>query len=445
MDLVTMSKEELKRMEVMQLLEGQRMRQRSAAEVLGVSVRQVKRLVRSYRRAGAAGLVSKQRGKPSHHQLDRGTVQTAVDLLHGRYAGFGPTLAHEKLVEVEGVKMSLGSVRKIMLVEGLWKAKKARKAEVHPLRARRASYGELVQMDGADHDWFEGRSERCTLLVMIDDATGQLGALSFVPEESFHGYCELVQQYLVAHGRPAGLYTDKHGIFRVNIPNVGTGDNLTQFGRAMQSLEIPILCANTPQAKGRVERANLTLQDRLVKEMRLRRINTMQQGNAYLPEFILDFNARFAVQPRCSLDAHRPLLDQHNLDQILAWQELRTLSKNLTIQFKNIVYQIQTDRPAYAWHNAQVIVCQDGQGKITILYKDQPLVYTVFKKQSHQSELVTSKQVNHILLNQSKTHKPAPDHPWGYAARHGLQPMLECPPAGGHSNSSDKGDISINP
>ena len=420
MDLLTMSKEELSRLEVMEQLQEKRMGQRTAAEILGVSVRHVKRLLRSYRSEGAAGLVSKQRGKPSHHQLDTEMVQAALDLLKGRYADFGPTLAHEKLVEREGLKLCLGSTRKIMIEEGIWKAKRARKVEKHPLRERRACYGELEQMDGTDHDWFEGRSERCTLLVMIDDATGQLGALSFVPEESFFGYCNLLRQYLAAHGRPAGLYTDKHGIFRVNMPNAGSGDNLTQFGRAMHSLEIPILCANTPQAKGRVERVNQTLQDRLVKEMRLLGINTMQQGNAYLPEFILEFNARFAVQPRSSLDAHRPLLAHQDLDQILAWQESRSVSKNLTVQFKNVVYQIQTDRPAYALHNAQVIICQDTQGKITILYKDNLLDFAVFHKQIRQAEVVTAKQVNHVLLNQSKAHKPSENHPWAYRPSHSI-------------------------
>ena len=407
-----MSKEELSRLEVMERLQARQMGQRTAAEVLGVSVRQVKRLLSAYRREGAAGLVSRQRGKPSHHQLEPGRVQAVIDLLTGRYAGFGPTLAHEKLVELEGVKMSLGSVRKIMIEEGIWKAKKVRKLEAHPLRERRACFGELEQMDGTDHDWFEGRSERCTLLVMIDDATGQLGALLFVPEESFFGYCGLLRQYLGAHGRPVGLYTDKHGIFRINIPNAGSGDNLTQFGRAMQSLEIPILCANTPQAKGRVERANQTLQDRLVKEMRLRQIDTLQQGNAYLPEFMADFNRRFAVQPRSSLDAHRQVLAHQDLDQILAWQESRTITKNLTIQFKNVVYQIQLDRPAYALHNLQVTICQDLQGKVAIFYKGKALAYTIFHKQQRQSEVVTAKQIDRVLLNQSKAHKPAPNHPW---------------------------------
>src|SRR5664280_1240496 len=420
MDLLTMSKEELSRLEVMEHLQEKRMEQRTAAEILGISVRHVKRLLRAYRWEGAIGLVSKQRGKPSHHQLDAETVQSTLDLLKGRYADFGPTLAHEKLVELEGLKLCLGSVRNIMIAEGIWQAKKVWKQAGHPLRERRACYGELVQMDGTDHDWFEGRSQRCTLLVMIDDATGQLGALSFVPEESFFGYCGLLRQYLGAHGRPAGLYTDKHGIFRVNMPHAVSGDNLTQFGRAMLSLEIPILCANTPQAKGRVERVNQTLQDRLVKEMRLRRINNMQQGNAYLPEFIADFNARFAVQPRSALDAHRPMQAHQNLNQILTWQEPRLVAKNLTVQFKNVVYQIQTDRPAYAWHNAQVNICQDALGQVAILYKNIPLDYTIFHKQTRQAEVVTAKQVDHVLLNLSKAHKPAPNHPWAYRPSHTL-------------------------
>ena len=408
MDLLTMSQKEVNRLEVMQRLDEKRMKQKAAAELLRVSERQVKRLLRRYREQGPSGLVSKRRGKPSSHQLAEETRREVLDLLKGKYKGFGPTLACEKLVEVDGLKISDESVRKMMMAEGLWKAKEARKLEVHQMRERRACDGELEQMDGTDHDWFEGRSERCTLLVMIDDATGKLGALSFVPEESFFSYCGLLRQYLAARGRPAGLYTDKHGIFRVNIPNAGLGDNLTQFGRAMQSLEIPILCANTPQAKGRVERANQTLQDRLVKEMRLRRINNMQQGNTYLPEFMADFNARFAVQPRSSLDAHRPMLAHQNLDQILAWQETRLITKNLTLQFKNVVYQIQTDRPAYALNHVQVTVCQDDQGKVAILYKGNELSYTIFQKQEHQAEVVTSKQVQ----RPRKPYKPGPDHPW---------------------------------
>jgi len=211
------------------------------------------------------------------------------------------------------------------------------------MRERRACFGELVQIDGSDHDWFEGRGPRCTLLVYIDDATGELLELWFVPEETFIGYCEASRHYFEFYGKPVTFYSDKHGIFRVNQEQtIGLGSGLTQFGRAMLELDIQIICANSPQAKGRVERVNQTLQDRLVKELRPRGISDIEAGNAYLPEFRQVFNRRFAVVPRSSHNAHRPLLKKENLDRILTHQETRTLSKNLTVQYNKVIYQIQS-------------------------------------------------------------------------------------------------------
>jgi len=410
--LLTMSANELSRLEVMQGLEDRRLKQKEAAEILGVSVRQIKRLLSKYRKDGASGLVSQRRGKASNNQLSAEVKQKGLDLLKGKYRGFGPTLAREKLVEVDGLRISDESVRQIMLVEGLWKARKVRKITVHQMRERRACFGELVQIDGSPHAWFEERGPASTLLVAIDDATGQLVGLLFVEHESFHSYACLVKAYFERYGKPVAFYSDKHGIFRVNQASVGAGEALTQFGRAMQDLEIQILCANTPQAKGRVERANQTLQDRLVKEMRLRGISTMEQGNAYLPEFIVDFNQRFSVPARSQHDAHRPLTRLENLAQILSWQESRSVSKNLTLQFKKVVYQIQTKRPSYALRNAQVTVCEDAAGQITILYKTKPLEFTIFHKQAHLAEVVDSKEVDRALQNQYLARIPAPDHPW---------------------------------
>jgi transposase len=407
-----MSAKELNKLEVMQRLEEKRLTQKEAAEMLGVSVRQIKRLLNRYRRAGASGLVSQRRGKASNNQLSMEVKQKVLDLLKGKYHGFGPTLACEKLVEVEELKISDESVRQMMLTEGLWKARKERKVTVHQMRERRACFGELVQIDGSPHAWFEQRGQDCTLLVAIDDATGKLVGLLFVEAESFHHYARLVRPYFERCGKPVAFYSDKHGIFRVNQPSVGTGEALTQFGRAMQELDIQILCANTPQAKGRVERANQTLQDRLVKELRLRGVSSMEQGNAYLPEFIADFNRRFAVPPRSQHDAHRPLAALENLAHILTWQEPRTLSKNLTLQFKHVVYQIQTDRPSYALRNAQVTVCENASGQVTILYKGKSLTFTIFHKQEHQAEIVDTKQVDQVLQDHRHAHKPAPDHPW---------------------------------
>jgi len=208
------------------------------------------------------------------------------------------------------------------------------------------------------------------------------------------------------------FYSDKHGIFRVNLPSAGAGDALTQFGRAMQELDIQIICANTPQAKGRVERVNQTLQDRLVKEMRLRGIASMTDGNAYLPEFMADLNQRFAVDPRSSVNAHRPLTTQDDLARILTWQETRTLSKNLTLQFEKVVYQIQTDRPSYALRKAQVIVCVNAQEEITILYNGKVLLYTIYHQQAKQAEIVSAKQLDLALKAKRLPPKPAPNHPW---------------------------------
>ena len=241
----------------MQRLKEKRLTQKEAGRMLGISTRQVKRLWRAYRKDGAKGLVSQRRGKPSNYQMAAETVQKAVDLIYQHYRDFGPTLAHEKLVEVHGLKLSDESVRRLMIEEGVWKPKRAKQSSVHQMRERRACFGELVQIDGSEHAWFEERGSKCSLLVYIDDATGQLLELWFVPSETFFGYCEATRHYVERYGKPVAFYSDKHGIFRVNQERpLGTTSGLTQFGRAMQELDIQIICANTPQAKGRIERAN---------------------------------------------------------------------------------------------------------------------------------------------------------------------------------------------
>ena len=428
--LLTMNGKELSRLEVMQRLKEKSLSQREAAKMVGVSVRQVKRMYKAYREQGAAGLVSKRRGRVSNNRLKETTRVQVLDFLGGKYCGFGPTLAREKLVEVEGLKISKESVRRMMMVAGLWKARRGRKIVAHQMRERRPCLGELVQIDGSPHDWFEGRAPSCVLLVFIDDATGKLLQLLFVGSESFFSYCAAAQAYFECYGKPLAFYSDKHGIFRVNQGSAGQESGLTQFGRAMQELDIQIICANTPQAKGRVERANQTLQDRLVKEMRLRGISSLEAGNAYLPEFMADFNRRFAVEPISTHDAHRPLTAQDHLAHILTWQEPRILSKNLTLQFDKVVYQIQTERPSYALRNAVVTVCRDRHENVTILYHGKSLNFTVFHQQAKQSEIVQSKHIDQALLNQSKAHTPAPDHPWRKGFATPLSGSRAVPPRG---------------
>jgi transposase len=415
-ELLPMSPKEITRLEVMQRLKDKRVRQKEAALLLGVSVRQVKRLWRKYRKKGAKGLTSARRGKASNHRLDADMVQQALDLVKEKYSDFGPTLAHEKLVEVHQLPISRESVRKLMIEEEIWKPRRATPATVHRLRERRACFGELIQIDGSDHAWFEERGERCTLLVFIDDATGKLVELYFVPEETFFAYAQAARHYFEHYGKPVAFYSDRHGIFRVNTPQpLGTTSGLTQFGRAMQELDIQIICAHSPQAKGRVERVIQTLQDRLVKELRLRKISSIEAGNAFLPEFRADFNRRFAVPARSTHNAHRPLLPSDNLDLILTHQKTGVLSKNLTVQYHKIIYQIQTERPTYALQKAPVTICENANGEVTILYKTQPLAYTTYKKLPHQAEVVDTKQLHHT---QPLPKPPAANHPWRTYGKH---------------------------
>lgn len=413
----------------MQRLQEKRLAQKEAAHVLGLSIRHVRRLYRAYRERGAQGLLSQRRGKPSNNRLDPQVVKQTIDLIYERYQDFGPTLAHEKLTEVHKLRLSRESVRRIMIEEGIWKPKKVRRPQIHQMRERRACFGELVQIDGSNHAWFEERGPRCTLIVFIDDATGRLGELLFVPVETFYAYCEASCHYFERFGKPVAFYTDKHGIFQVNQPSpLGLGKGLTQFERAMQELDIQIMCANSPQAKGRIERANKTLQDRLVKELRLRGISSMQAANEYMPEFREDYNRRFAVVPRSNHDAHRALLKKENLDLILSHQATRILSRNLTIQYRKVIYQIQTQRPTYALINAKVTVCENALGEVNILYKGRPLSYTVFQKQEKHAQVVSSKTLDHKLKTPTP---PAKDHPW---RRYGLgvsgKPIAEIDQSG---------------
>jgi transposase len=402
------------------------MSQREAGRILDLSTRQIKRLLGAYRAKGAAGLVSKHRGRQGNNRLPEDVKKRALNLLQTKYKGFGPTLAHEKLVEKEKLKLSDESVRKLMITEELWKPRKAKQGEVHQLRERRACFGELIQIDGSPHDW----------LVFIDDATGKLVQLLFVECESFFSYCQAAEGYFKQYGKPVAFYSDRHGVFRVNVPTTSSRKALTQFGRAMQELDIQIICANSPQAKGRVERVIQTLQDRLPKEMRLRGISTLAAGNAYLPEFLKDFNQRFAVEPRSTVNAHRPLTTKDDLARILTWQETRTLSKNLTLQFHKTVYQIQSNRPPYALRNAQVTVCVNAQEELTILYHGKALSYSIYNHQAKQAEVVSTKQLDHALQQRRLPHTPAPDHPWRQGFATPLSKRRDVTPA-------PAGDISI--
>ena len=304
---LTMSKRELDRAQLMLLVRERRRTQAQVAVQLGLTVRQVERMYRAYKAGGAAALVSKKRGRPSPRRLPEETRTAVLDVVSACYRDFGPTLAHEKLTELHGAAVSVETLRQWMIAAGLWLPRSERRKRPHPPRYRRPCVGELVQIDGCDHEWFEARAPRCVLLVYVDDATSRVMELRFVPSESTFSYFAATREYITKHGKPAAFYSDKAAIFRVNAKAPRCGPNATQFTRAMDELNIDILCANSPQAKGRVERAHQTLQDRLVKELRLAHIDTPEDANRFAPAFIAALQSpirlRSSEPPRRAPDA----------------------------------------------------------------------------------------------------------------------------------------------
>jgi transposase len=331
-ELVTLTMRELDRLKVIQAVVETGLKPGHAAERLGLSVRQVERLVIRYREHGPTGVVSGRRGRPGNRKLDEGLALRALGIIRERYADFGPTLAREKLAECHGIQFAKETVRKLMTEAGLWIPRAQRPPKVYQPRSRRACLGELIQIDGSDHRWFEERAPACTLLVYVDDATSRLMHLHFTATESTFSYFEATRAYLERHGKPVALYSDKASVFR-SVRAHETGRSVTHFGRAMYELNIDTFCANSSPAKGRVERAHLTLQDRLVKELRLRGISTLADANAWAPSFMASYNARFAKPPKSDFDAHRPLRADENLDLLLTWRETRRVTKALTVQY----------------------------------------------------------------------------------------------------------------
>ena len=392
-------------------------RQAEAARQLGLSVRQVKRLVRRYRERGARGLVSGHRRGHSNNALDAKVREASLALVRAHYRDFGPTLASEKLEERHGIRVSRETLRNWMIAGGLWEARRRKSARIHQSRARRSRPGELVQVDGSPHRWFEDRGAECTLIVYVDDATSRLLLLRLVPAETVRAYMETLSDYLSEHGRMVALYSDRHSVFRVN--SRGREGAPTQFSRAPGTLDIEPIHARSPQAKGRVERANQTLQDRLVKEFRLRGISEMETGNAFLPAFVEDYNRRFAAEPRDPLDAHRPVL--HGADElalILCPQHERTLSKNLTCRFKNREYQVRARGQGYTLRGARVALCESFGGTVTLLRKGGALPYRLLARGEPPVPVADAKDVSSLVAEAAVKQarrpgwKPAPDHPW---------------------------------
>jgi hypothetical protein len=362
-------------------------------------VRQTFRLLSRYEVGGAGALIHQARGRASNRQLSAGIREYAVELVRTKYADFGPTLATEILQEKHSITIGRETLRRWLMADGIWLSRKQRKT-FHQPRLRRERFGELVQIDGSDHRWFEDRGEPCTLLVFIDDATGRLMQLRFVLSESTDSYLTAVHGYVLAFGCPVAFYSDKHSVFRVNKPNAVGGSGMTQLGRALAELNIEIICANSSQAKGRVERVNRTLQDRLVKELRLANICDINAGNAFLPAFMNQFNERFAIASARPEDLHRSLsIPVEKLTDILCHREQRYVGSQLTLSYDRKRIILERNPLSEGLDGKYVDVYDFPDGRLEVRTKGLLLPYRVFSKDQRVSHtaIVENKRLGHAL------------------------------------------------
>lgn len=392
-EVLEMSHQELDRLEVLKLIEGKRINQIQGAKQLDLSTRQLRRIQLRYSKDGAKGLISKHRGKASNNKFNDDFKQDIATTIKEKYHDFGPTFAHEKLVENHNKQLSIESTRQIMIEYGIWQAKIKKRQKIFQRRAPRSRFGELIQIDGSPHDWFEGRAANCTLLVFIDDASSTITDIRFFPSENTQGYMELIKSHIKKYGRPLALYSDQHSIFVPNYKIAKINNAQTQFKRAMNTLDIELILAKSPQAKGRVERANKTLQDRLVKEMRLNNINNIGQANKFLEAFMLDYNKRFAKAPINKGNAHRELLHStRELDLVLSLHKKIKVTKSLEFTYQKRVYQINK-KATHVIHK-KVTFCDLFGKEQVVVHANKELDYRVFNKFVPEVIVADEKTIN---------------------------------------------------
>lgn len=379
--LLFISEREMDRLSVIRCVIQRKMTWKQAAHFLELSERQIARLVSRIRKQGSRGIIHRLRGKPSNHRLKENIIPEAIRLVKTYYPDFGPTFACEKL-QKHGVYLSRESLRQAMTQVGLWQVR-MRKPKHRSWRPRRLFMGELIQLDASHHDWFEGRAPLCALIAYVDDATGKILYAEFVLGEDTMTLFKTTKRYLLRHGRPKAFYVDKHAVYHVNQqsvvePFLRDPQPMTQFTRAMAELGIEVIPAHSPQAKGRVERSFETLQDRLVKEMRLRGISSIREANQFLwEEFLPDYNERFGKLAANPLDAHRPILETQKLDHILCLKTQRRVLNDFTLRFKGQILQIEKNLPVLVKPKDKVTVIVSVNGSLELMFKGHKLPYKV--------------------------------------------------------------------
>ena len=418
MTLITMSAKELDRFQIIKKLIDRHLNGPTAARLLGLTTRQIRRLKAKVSRYGAKGLIHGNRCKASHNQINEQEKSKIIKLLRERYFDFKPTFASEKLRENHHLAHDPKTIRQIMITEGLWKPRLKKRPSVHRAwRQRKPCYGEMIQFDGSYEHWLENRGgtgESC-LLAGIDDATGKLVSAKFAEHEGVFPVFDFWRDYLVKYGRPRSIYLDKFSTYNVNHQLAKeNSDTLTQFERACQETGIELIKANSPQAKGRVERLFATLQDRLIKELRLANISSLPAANEFLAKtFIPQFNSRFAVEPANQANLHRKLTVTavNRLSSIFSRQIERTILNDFTFSLRKQWYQLAKEQPVTVCKNDAVVIEEHLDRTIQIRLRGKYLNYELLPKRPER-------QIDkHIWVLPAIGHIPAANHPWRLAGR----------------------------
>lgn len=421
------------RLKVLYAIERGHLRQRQGAEQLGVTDRWVRKLLGRVRKEGDAGVMHRLRGRPSNRKIPERVREKVMAEVRTRYADFGPTLAGEKLAG-QGLRVSRETLRKWMSAAGLWQVRRKRGRQVHVWRERRAAFGELVMMDSSPFRWLEERGPKLHLMALIDDATSRFwGRLA--ERETTLEHLGALRDWLQRWGRPLALYTDKHSIFQTTRP-VQWAEQLegertarTEFGRALRELGIGWIPAHSPQAKGRIERLFGTLQDRLVKEMRLAGVSTVEEANGFLQQVFVPFwEERFTVRPRQSLDTHRPLGPEHRLEEILSVRQARSIANDYTVRWQGKLWAIGREEIRAGWRGARIEVEQRLDGSLWARFRGsylalrpcaQPVRAAVSPSGLRPPGLTAAPKTK-----AKSKYIPPPDHPWRRNFLSGRKPEL---------------------
>ena len=416
-ELISMSQKEIKRYGIIKRLLNREFNGSEAAVILKLSTRHIRRLKNKVRQDGVKGLAHGSRGRAGNRKIPDRTRNKIIKLLHEHYYDFGPGLATEKLVKNHSIDHDPKTIRQIMIGEELWRPRKVRSGknkEHRQWRQRKANYGEMIQYDGSYEDWFESRGKSCCLLAAIDDAQGAVPQAKFASSEGIEPAFNFWREYIVKNGKPYSIYVDKFSTYSMNHQMAKESeDALTQFKRAMEKdLQIEVVTANSPQAKGRIERLFKTLQDRLIKELRLNHISTIKAANEFLEKiFLPEFNARFAVEPRAKADLHKKLTvkELNKLDSIFSRQEERTVRNDFTVSYKKNWYQLEKVQPATICKQDIITVEERLDKSIHFRLRGKYLNCRLLPERAKKINLKTSWV---IPAGNIRGNIPAADHPW---------------------------------